>query len=68
MNDFEKQIASPQYHHHSRSTAEAMIEAEEKDQLCAQANVERLRVLRFFLVQAPPVLTMDAKLGNLCNP
>lgn len=24
--------------------------------------------MRFFLVKAPPVLTLDLKLGNLCNP
>lgn len=25
-------------------------------------------MMRFFLVTAPPILTMDVKLGNLCNP
>ena len=25
-------------------------------------------MMRFFLVKAPPVLTLELKLGNLCNP
>jgi hypothetical protein len=25
-------------------------------------------MMRFFLVKAPPILTLDIKLGNLCNP
>jgi hypothetical protein len=25
-------------------------------------------MMRFFLVKAPAILTMDIKLGNLCNP
>ena len=32
------------------------------------SNLKQLHILRFFLVTAPPVLTMDVKLGNLCNP
>lgn len=30
--------------------------------------MRHLHILRFFLVQAPPVLTMETKLGNLTNP
>jgi hypothetical protein len=25
-------------------------------------------MMRFFLIKAPPILTLDIKLGNLCNP
>lgn len=24
--------------------------------------------MRFFLVKAPPIMTLELKLGNLCNP
>ena len=34
----------------------------------SNSNIKQLHTLRFFLVTAPPVLTMDVKLGNLCNP
>ena len=45
-----------------------MIEAEEKEPLVSHSNLKQLHTLRFFLVTAPPILTMDVKLGNLCNP
>ena len=44
-----------------------MIESNEKDPLCAQANIKLLLMMRFFLVEAPPVLTLEIRLGNLCN-
>jgi hypothetical protein len=34
----------------------------------SHSNLKQLHTLRFFLVTAPPILTMDVKLGNLCNP
>jgi len=41
---------------------------EEKEPLVSNSNIKQLHILRFFLVTAPPILTMDVKLGNLCNP
>ena len=45
-----------------------LLESEEKDTLIVSTNVKRLHMMRFFLVKAAPVLTLDIKLGNLCNP
>lgn len=42
-----------------------MIKKREKDEGCCLANIKLLHMMRFFLVTAPPVLTMDAKLGIL---
>ena len=49
------------------NTGQVMIESNEKDPLCAQANIKLLLMMRFFLVEAPPVLTLEIRLGNLCN-
>ena len=64
MNEYEAKDPSSTH----TSTGTLMIEAEDKDKLRGQANVRHLHILRFFLVQAPPVLTMETKLGNLTNP
>lgn len=64
MNEYEAKDPSSVH----ISTGTLMIEAEDKDELRGQANVSLLHVLRFLLVQAPPILTMDTKLGNLTNP
>lgn len=52
----------------NKTSGQLLIESEEKDQLVRHNNLKQLYILRFFLVTAPPVLTMDVKLGNLCNP
>jgi hypothetical protein len=31
-------------------------------------RIKALNMMRFFLIKAPPVLTLEVKLGNLCNP
>lgn len=51
-----------------KTTGQLLIEAEEKIPLVSNSNIKQLHILRFFLVTAPPVLTLDVKLGNLCNP
>jgi hypothetical protein len=52
----------------TKTTGQLMIEAEEKEPLVKNSNLKQLHILRFFLVTAPPILTLDVKLGNLCNP
>jgi hypothetical protein len=64
MNQVEAERASKQ-DSTSKTTGQLLIELEEKDQLIRHSNLKRLHILRFFLVTAPPILTMDVKLGNL---
>ena len=69
MNEIETSISKGEINPISgQTTGQFLLKKIENDEACRLANLKLLYMMRFFLVKAPPVLTLEIKLANLCNP